>query len=168
MYLPLTSIQDAWGVSSLEDARPPPRTTNNHAARMASYQPQAIMGAQQQPMQSKQQQHQLTKPDYEHNAEHHPNYIVQPEQTRVDVALFDKRIVSVLSGMTPQDRTMHVTKALRGETTTDIPLETREYFKPPKSMSMEPCVVDQQLWGMVMFVMIFILMDKLIGIWKKS
>lgn len=191
MYLPLTSIQDAWGVPSLEEGnKAPARSLTTNKPSMIAVMPVQPQNTHTQTQTQMQMQRNGT-PVANHlyavptEVEQHPNYIIEPEPTRVDVALFDRMIVSTLYGMSPQDRTMYVTEALRNNNNEALtpsvetePVSQREYFKPQlqntngqiydSTSGTSGTCVDQQLWGMLMFVMIFILVDKLIGIWKKS
>jgi hypothetical protein len=202
MYLPLTSIQDAWGVPSLELEEGNSSNGNKTPVVLSRMTNQPQNTQTQTQTQRNGNNHPTPTPTptpiiannlyaVSTDVKQHPNYISEPEPTRVDVALFDRTIVSTLYGMSPQNRTMYITEAVRNNnkavnkqiepmpmpmTVHDIE-EEREYFKPqiqPLSRNTNEhihdlkSVKDQQLWGMLMFVMIFILVDKLIGILKKS
>lgn len=162
MQLPLTSIQDAWGVSSLEDTKPllPKKSQDTHLYTDAR------------------------------QVEQHPHYIGETTR-RLDVALFDPQVVAALSNMSPQARTSHITRLLLMRNTPNTPVEEPpalppqplpierpttksqqavEFYRPSSSASHPPMMDHEsvQLWGLVTVAMIFILVDKLVGIWKNS
>jgi hypothetical protein len=155
MYLPLTSIKDAWGVSSLEEEKP---VKNANAIKSDD----TI------------NQHSLLNSASQLNE--HPNYITNTTPTRVDVSIFDKDLVVALSQMSPQDRTLFVSNQLRNKETqlqikTQIQPQgdTMEYYRPLTNNNDNIKPTDSvHLWRLVTFVMILMLIDKLLSIWKNS
>lgn len=96
----------------------------------------------------------------------HPHAIVETRPTRIDVALYDRDVITELYPHTPEYRTRLVTERLTRERTTrpavpavPPPEEKVEYFNIPHTTDM----------GMlILFTFVLLLLDKLATIWKNS
>lgn len=101
----------------------------------------------------------------------HPNAITDPLPTRIDVALFDKDLITELFSHTPEYRTKLVTDRLTQERTIaktpptlPPPMEelTKEYFQIPQWAE----YTDLKTILLVTFALL--LLDKISNIWKSS
>jgi hypothetical protein len=99
----------------------------------------------------------------------HPNAITDPLPTRIDVALFDKDLITELFSHTPEYRTKLVTDRLTRERTITKtptlppPMEelTKEYFQIPQWENTD-------LKTILLITFALLLLDKISNIWKSS
>lgn len=89
----------------------------------------------------------------------HPHAIVETRPTRIDVALYDRDVITELYQHTPEYRTRLVTERLTRERTTRPPPEEKvEYFNIPHT----------DMGMLILFTFVLLLLDKLATIWKNS
>ena len=176
MYLPLTSIQDAWGVSTLEDRSDTAILTNRFHGEGRNHLPGNNNNGFLEQQQS--------------NSSTHPNAIQEPIQGRMDIPVFDRAVIESMKNQPQQDRTHLVTKLLRTyftsltatKPTTTVTNRSHiptTYASPkPKKTSVEyykssSSVTDngenaEKLLSIMTLMLLFILADKLFVIWNKS
>ena len=104
----------------------------------------------------------------------HPNAITDSRPTRIDVALFDKDLITELYPHTPEYRTKIVTKRLTETPVFRPPVlvekeeETRktlkEYFQIPRMGQQW----DFDLTTILLLTFLLLLLDKISTIWKNS
>lgn len=153
MQLPLTSIKEAWGVSTLDD-RSDTSVLPKRAKNLLVQKPQFV--------------------------DMHPNSIQPAVQNRMDIALFDKWLIDKMTSALPQDRTLLVSQLLRSHFS--MPKAPEQYTQPMspfehsggerieyfKAGNQKPLDQNEQLLGILTLTFFFILLDKLISIWNKS
>jgi hypothetical protein len=108
----------------------------------------------------------------------HPNAIVDTRPSRIDVALFDRDLITELYSHTPEYRTKLVTERLTRERTTRpsvmIPpvvhsKEPVESDNPPANELIEYFNIQNPDLGILILVtFVLLLLDKLATIWKNS
>lgn len=174
MYLPLTSIQDAWGVSTLEDRSDTAILTNRYENP-----PKNNSGFQRDIQRDNQRDNPRDNNGFLEQQQTnitHPNTIQEPIQGRMDIPVFDRSIIETMKKKPQQDRTHLITKLLRAYFTNppetkvvkNIPTNPKpsvEYYKSSPGVNN---VDAETLLSIMTLMLIFILADKLFVIWNKS
>lgn len=153
MYLPLTTLEEAWGDSDdLKDEIEPYKTNNKYIDE--TFQEKYLTS------------HVIPKSS---NIDRHQNRIVHTIPSRIDVPLFDRKLIETLMSKSPQDRTMLVTKLLRehyvSSKQTTKPTDNIEYYQYATNNTNDS---DSNLVTILFIVLIFIFIDKLVTVWNNS